>query len=378
MMILAVACLTLTGVTACGTAAGSTNGTVVVGAPVAETGPGSAVGTYTVRGLKLAGTYVNENATDLIGPEHKIEFKFSDTTSAPPQALAQTRSLVADQQVVALIGPTISPEVQAVAPFAQQSKIVALAPSANYDGITDAGDYVFAPALTPKQYTATVVEAAAKLGIKSVGVIYATDNAATKAQGPLAVSEFEKRGINTTSVGVLTTDASFTSAVTKLQAAGAKVVFLALYPDQVVAFLRQAAQLGYKPQIVGPPLLGTPQIAKGAEGADIGNIFASDYNPVLDTPANQWFVSNYKKEYGEAPDMYTAQAFSAGLVMAQAIKAVKGSVTRDAIKDALAGLHDAVTVLGDGKLTFSHSRQSGFDAPLLQVKPDHSIDAYRG
>lgn len=380
---IAVAALTLAA--ACGNSgdgSGSSDGaakTVTIGVPAALSGPGAFVGTYHERGFKLAQEYINDNADDLLGSGRNIKFKIVDSTSEPAAGVTQIRSLAADKQVVAIAGPSLSPQALPAGPFAQQTKIPMVVPTANAEGMTDPGNYVFEVSLTPEQFIPVLVKAAVEsFKAKTVGVIYTTDNQSGKTQGELAVKLVNDAGGKGVGVGVLSSETNFASAITKFQAAGAEAVLVGLYPDGIVAFERQSARADFKPQYLGQPSLGSGQVIENAEGANDGAVFASDYSPTLDTPANRWFTEAYKKQYNEEADIYTAQAFSTGLLLAQAAKAVDGDITRDSMRDALGDLKDAEVVVGGGKFTFSEERRADFEPVLLKVVPGGATEPFAG
>ena len=79
---------------------------------------------------------------------------------------------------------------------------------------------------------------------------------------------------------------------------------------------------------IGPPLAGVP--------------FPVNFSPdASDTPKAKGFIEAYTAKHGGAPDLYSAQGYTAIWLIAQGLKSLPGKPTREALAEAL----NKITVL---------------------------------
>jgi len=119
----------------------------------------------------------------------------------------------------------------------------------------------------------------------------------------------------------------YQAEITQLRSKNPKAVF-AFYPGGMgIQFLRQYDQAGLRGKL---PLytvytvdeISIPAVKDAAEG-----IYETRYwSPDLKNPANQKFVTDYKKKYGKLPVFYGAQAYDSILLIDSAVKATKGNL----------------------------------------------------
>ncbi len=89
----------------------------------------------------------------------------------------------------------------------------------------------------------------------------------------------------------------------------------------------------------------TPLIISLTKASSEGTIFGGAYDCTNPDPVNQAFVSDYQAKYGDAPDQFAAQAYSALKIVADALHRA-GSSDPKALRDALAATKDLPTPLG--------------------------------
>ena len=84
-----------------------------------------------------------------------------------------------------------------------------------------------------------------------------------------------------------------------------------------------------------------------------------------DIPKNQEFVENYTAKYGAGPGTYSARAYAAAYVLAEAI-ANAGTTDSTAIRDALADITDLDTIFGS--FAFNEVGDAVYDPIVLIVE----------
>ncbi len=101
------------------------------------TGPRSDGGMYIKRAAEIA----EEDLARSSGI--RIKFILEDSGYEPAKAVTAFKKLVEIDGVSLIVGPYGSSEVLAVAPLAERAKKVIIAPGAQSDEISTAGDYIF-------------------------------------------------------------------------------------------------------------------------------------------------------------------------------------------------------------------------------------------
>ncbi len=107
------------------------SGPVQVGAIEILSGPNAAYGTAIKGGLDLALDEINQKG--VLGGR-KIALTVEDSAANKDQAINAARKLIGRDKVVAIIGPTLSNEMFAVGPVANERKIPIIGTSDHGDG----------------------------------------------------------------------------------------------------------------------------------------------------------------------------------------------------------------------------------------------------
>src|SRR5262249_23213835 len=108
----------------------------------------------------LAVKQVNEQK--ILGAGTTLKVSYTDTTSETDPAVEAFKKLVADPNVTAILGPTISTQALAADPLAQAAGVPVVASSNTASGITTIGDYIFRTSLPESAVIPNTVKVAAK------------------------------------------------------------------------------------------------------------------------------------------------------------------------------------------------------------------------
>ena len=112
---------------------------ITIGTVTTNSGTAAAYGEAEVKGFELAVSEINAKG-GINGKKVKLE-SMDDKGDATEASNAYNK-LAGDNNVLAVAGPTISATTAAVAPLADQSKLVTIAPAATSDSI-ETGNYLF-------------------------------------------------------------------------------------------------------------------------------------------------------------------------------------------------------------------------------------------
>src|SRR5699024_9804540 len=229
------------------------------------TGSGAAYGEAITNGLKLAQEELNE-AGDV-----NIELLIEDSAGEADQALSAAQKLMNSEDIVGLIGPTLSTEFEVVAPVADQNGIPILGTSVTAEGIPQIGDYVFRDSIPETlAIPASVEKAAESVDAKTVALLYGNDDVFTKAGYDAMKDAAEDLGLE-----ILTTETfqlgqnDYKAQLSKIKQADPDLVLASALYNEGAVIMKQARSMGIDVPFVGGNGFNSPQVIEIAgEDAD--------------------------------------------------------------------------------------------------------------
>ncbi|HZQ38114.1 MAG TPA: ABC transporter substrate-binding protein [Dehalococcoidia bacterium] len=341
--------------------------TVKIGAAFSLTQAAAQYGVTQKNGAQLA---VDEiNASGYV-PGVKIDLTIDDDASSKDQAITVFQNFITQDKVAAILGPTLSNSALASDPVAQQAKVPVLAVSNTGTGITEIGDYIFRDSLAEADVVPqTVAKSQAKLGYKTVAVLYANDDAFSKAGYDAFKGALDKQGTKIVDTETFSTnDQDFSAQLAKVKDAKPDAIVVSALLNPAVGITTQARKLGLTQPIIGGNGFNSPAFISDKQGAGAaaeGVIVGAAWNSASSNPLSQKFIAAYKAKYNSDPDQFAAQAYTGVYILAQAMK-IAGSSERQAIRDALPKVKDFDTVLG--KFNFTDKRDAQHDAVIQVVQ----------
>jgi len=136
------------------------------------TGSYAGFGKDMTEGIQLALEKANQN----LSPDDQVEAVIRDTVGDSVDALKAARTLIQQENVVAILGPVAGSETSAVAALANQEKVPILCPAATRDTLSSIGPYVFRNSMTNETQGRTLARYAVdKMGFKNIGIISPQD-----------------------------------------------------------------------------------------------------------------------------------------------------------------------------------------------------------
>ena len=313
--------------------AGAAQAQVQVGSVEILTGPNSAYGIAIKNGLELALAEINAQ-----GP--KIALTIEDSAGNKDQALNAARKLIGRDKVVAIIGPTLSNEMFAVGPVANERRVPILGTSTTAAGITAIGEYVFRTSLPESDVIPVTLAKAKARGVKTIALMYANDDAFSKSGFDTMKEAAEKAGLQVVAIESFgSKDTDFSAQLTKIKGLHPDAIGLSALTEPVSGVLLQARQLGFGKEtlFVGGNGSNSPRVAELAGVAADNMIVGSPWFIDKPDPVNTRFVAAYRAKYGMDPDQFAAQAYDAMHIMADAVAA--GGGDSEKIRLALGQTH---------------------------------------
>ncbi|GEP55552.1 ABC transporter substrate-binding protein [Reyranella soli] len=291
----------------------------------------------------------------------KLVFIAEDDAYEPMRTIAAARKLVEQDKVAALLAVTGTAPSAALLPFVTESKTPLLFP------------YAFSHSLTTpvkRDVFTTLPEVRVQMRVLAnyilktlkqtkVAAIYQNDDF-----GQDAVAGLEERfGRDKIPLVKLPFDrgtTNFSGVVAQAKAAGVEhIVFLGI-PKDAALVMREANNLGWKPQFSGHNALGDPQTFQLAGPLAEGALAVAVMEPLdSDKPAVKAFIEAQKKyKSSTKPTTYSMHGYQSGKLLAEVLKRSGGKSDEPSLVAALEGMKGYDTGLM-APITFSPQQHAG-------------------
>ncbi|MBE3572196.1 MAG: ABC transporter substrate-binding protein [Moorella humiferrea] len=343
-----------------GTASGGNE--INIGVNYELTGKVATYGTNTKNAILLAFEEINSKGGVLGGK--KINPIVLDNGSKQEESMSVAAKLVTENKVVALLGPATTGNTLAAIPVATDNKVPLLTTSATNPDITvdpqtkKVRDYIFRICFTDPPQAIVGAEFAIKdLGAKKAAILYDNTNDYSKGLYQVFKQEFTKRGGQIVAEESFNQDdQDFRPFLTRFKNAGADLIYVPAYYEQVGKIVSQARELGLNVPMLGADGWDSPKLAEFAGGA--ANLkdtyFTNHYSASDPNPKVQAFVKAYKEKYGTEPDAFAALGYDAAYLLADAINRA-GKAEPEAIRQALAETKNFEGVTGKMSFDSNHN-----------------------
>jgi branched-chain amino acid transport system substrate-binding protein len=324
-------------------------------------GSGSAYGEAITNGFKLAQKEINEKG------ELNIELLVEDSAGEQEQALSAAQKIMSDDEVVAILGPTLSTEMNVVGPEADLNGIPIMGTSTTAKGIPQIGEYVFRNSL-PEEIAipAAIEKAVEKYDAKKVALIYGNDDVLTKSGFDTMEKTAKDMKLDIVTIETFQKGQSdYNAQLTKIKELKPDLILSSALYNEGAVIMDQARKMGITVPFVGGNGFNSPKVIEIAGDASEGLIVATPWFAEKEDPKVQEFVKNYEAEYGLAPDQFAAQAYDALYIMAEGLKNA-GEADRDALRDAIADIKDLEGILG--KFSFDKDGDIVMEPSVVTIK----------
>jgi branched-chain amino acid transport system substrate-binding protein len=332
-----VACAAVSLLAAGCSSGSSSDDKLVIGAPLALTGPIAEQAKQMENSYKL---YLKEHDDKLGGIP--VEVKYEDTQADPNQVVAKTRKLIQNDRVDMIVGGALAFESLAIRDQVETSKVAYVSPISSADDLTQRkrSPLVARTNMTSSQPIMPFGEYAAKdLGYKRVALIV-QDYAYGWESGGGFQYGFEKSGGQIVKKVYVPLDASDWAPFVRQLPKDVDAVFALPVGAGVPRFIKAYAEAGLKGKV---PLIGGPDLADEdalqAVGPDeaIGIVHVHDYNP--NNPQTKPYATAYDKAYGVIPSYWGESTYTAMQWVDATLKAYRDRTDASA-KDTVEWVRD--------------------------------------
>ena len=295
--------------------------TILFGAVFNLAGPQATFGVPSSNGAMLAMQQINDDGGVLDKDLAAITIASDSNLSIVGQAMQS--ALIESPSLVAYLGLSDPTQVRAAAEVAKQSGHVFLTSGATSPKLTEAyPDILFLACFGDNVQAAAGAEwAYGKLGAKTVHILADMERTYPKLLQGYFAESFTAMGGKVTGTDSLTMQSD---TVTVKDPGDVDLVFVSVETAAAaVKVIKSLRDAGYKGPVLGGDGYDDPSV--WAKAGDLGAIYFTTHvylgsdNP---DPTVTAFVSDYKLTYGDDPSAFSALAYDAVGLMAEAIKNV--------------------------------------------------------
>ncbi len=354
-----------------------------IGALLPQSGQIAFFGDRILKGIQLAVHNYN-----LLEPDNRVELIVKDTEGNPDKAVAALAEL-ASKGVSAVIGPVTTREEEAIAPKLDKIQVPVIRPAASRTGFSVKSPWLFRNALTLDSQAHAIAQYALDLKLKKFVLFYPDDPYGkdlsrlfagalgrkaeilavvayppdTRDFGPY-IKRIMEIDLRSRKIQIPDDDAERKKLFDEYTP-GFDAVYLPGYADRVGLLIPQLAFYN----ITGKVLLGSDnwhtqdlidRAGRYAEGA----VFPDGFFPENADPAVKKVVDDYRSAYQEDPDILSAQAYDAAMMVFALLKEHKD--TPSAVRDGLLALQNYPGI--SGSATFGGSNEAQKKLFLIKIQ----------
>ena len=338
--------------------------TIKVGEFASLTGKEASFGQSSHNGTQLAIEEINAQG-GVLGKQ--LSLAYEDDQSKAGQAATAVKKLLANDQVVALLGEVASSRSLEAAPICQAAHIPMISPASTNPDVTEKGDYIFRVCFTDSFQGKLLAEFGWKT-LKAKKVALLIDS---KSDYSVGLAKNFKQAILANGGEIVSErnysggDKDFRAQLTTIKGAHPEALFVPGYYTDVGLIVRQARAVGIHVPLFGGDGWEAPNLAQIAGSAIEGTYFSTHYSAEENRLAVQEFVKKYKAKYGATPDAMAALGYDSALILGDAIKRA-GTTDSAKLREAIAATKDFPGVTGS--ITLDEHRNARKPAVILKAQ----------
>ena len=323
------------------------DGPIKIGLIAPLTGSPTSSGENTLRSAQFAVDIANEaGGLEVDGVRREVQLFIEDDESNPLAAVAAARNLIAQHNVIAIIGPQSSSQAVPAGSLINERETIMISPKSTNPNTTLDRPWVYrVPFLDPFQGEVMADVALNSLAATNAAILFTIDNNYSKGLALNFRDSFESAG------GTIAAYESFHKGDTdlRLQLEEIKkkspdVLFLPTSFTEVPTIIKQLDELDMQPQILGGDSWSKRELLDPELLALCGTVcddllFSALYVPDLATDVSRNFAEEYSDRYGLAPDDTVALTYDAFQLLFNSIQQA-GTLEKVAIREALDTIED--------------------------------------
>lgn len=353
-----------------------------LGVLVPQTGKASFFGDRVLKGIQLA--VMTHNVRN---PDNRVDIVVKDTAGTPEQAVSAFAELPG-QNIVAVIGPLLTREVEALVPLLEKTPFPVFTPTASGAGLPAMSPWIFRNALTNAAQAAAAAQYALDRKYKSF-VIFHPDDPYGRDLARNFIQSLGRDGEIVATIPYPPDTNDFGPYIRKLIAIEYRslkvpipddhqerkmlfqaysptfdALYLPGYADRVGLLMPQLAFYN----ITGKAMIGSnnwhsrdllERAGTYAEGA----VFVDGFFPESEDPAIKTVIDAYRSAFQEEPDILASQAYDAAAMVLSLVKEREDTPVE--LRDGLRAIRDFPGI--SGMTSFGGNGEAQKKLFLIQV-----------
>ncbi len=339
-----------------------------IGGIFSITGPSSFLGDPEKKSLEMVVDKINaEGGID----GHMLEAVIYDTEGDPGKAVLAVNKLISKDNVLAIIGPSLTPTTLAVVPIVEKSQVPLISCAAGIKITEPVKPWVFKTAQSDVLAVAAIYEHMKKHGIKKVGII-TVENAFGESGKEQLLAQAPKFGLEIVqqeSFGAKDTD--MTPQLTKLRSAQPDAIICWGTNPGPAVVAKNARQMNLNMPLYQSHGVASPKfIELAGDAADgillpTGKILVAQQLPETDPQKAVLldYINTFEKRFEMPVSGFGGYAYDAMHLLADALKGTEGD--KQKIRDALEKITGKIGVTGVFNFTAQDHNGLGSDAFVM-------------
>ncbi|MYB41252.1 MAG: ABC transporter substrate-binding protein [Chloroflexi bacterium] len=299
-----------------------------------------------------------------------LELTSLDDSYEPEAAIANTRRLIEEENVFALIGAVGTPTSRSATPIAAEAGVPYIAPFTGAAFLRDPEwrNIINLRASYNQETEEMVARLIGDLGIERIGIMYQDDSYGRAGyRGSLAA--LERRGLEPVAVGLYprNTTAVKTALLDLREGSPDAVIMIGAY-EPMAALIKWGRTTGFNPVFLNVSFVGSNALAREL-GPDGAGVVVTQVVPFPDDDSLP-VIAAYKRALrlsspDAVPGFVSLEGYLAGRLAIAGLESCGRDVDRACFVDALLGA-DAIDLEGFG-LSFGEGDNQGSDAVFITV-----------
>ncbi|MFP5212088.1 MAG: ABC transporter substrate-binding protein [Acidobacteriota bacterium] len=339
-----------------------------IGGVFAITGPSSFLGDPEKKSLEMVVSEINAKG-GIDG--HQLEAVIYDTEGDPTKAVLAANKLISKDEVIAVIGPSLTPTTLAIMPLTVKSGIPLISCAAGIKITEPVQPMVFKTAQSDVLAVAAIYGHMKKSGIKKVGIL-TVETAYGESGKEQLVGQAAKFGIEIVQAETFgAKDTDMTAQLTKIRSAQPEgIVCWGTNPGPAVV-AKNVQQMNIKIPLYQSHGVASPKFIELAGDAADGIVMPTGKILVADQLADSdpqkavllGYMAEYKKAYDAPVGGFGGYAYDAAHLLAKALAGTEGD--KQKIRDNLEAIKGHVGVTGTFNFTPQDHNGLGDDAFVM-------------
>ena len=285
----------------------------------------------------------------------KLRLEVFDSAGKPDQAVVAVRTLVKDENVLAIIGPFSSSEARVAFPIAERLKVVTMPMASSAPKLAEPFKFAFRNTSNEGYMFAQVMKTLKQKGIPvgSAAIAHATDDTISKVMGTQVFPAiFERAGIPVEKVVTFKLSAfDLSPQVSQLVSSPTDVVAVGAPPEQAIKLVTEMRRQGHEGRLVASSTIAAPDLPERMGEPGNGTTLPTTFFADLDDRTRA-FAAEFAKRAGAEgertlPAQFDAATYDIVLFYAHAMEQAGVTGDPDKLQAERAAIRDRLAVMQD-------------------------------